>query len=220
MRGSVLVLVLTCAVGAGPGAAIAQAPGVPVGVGGRVEVPEAGLAVTFPAGWVWYRTPVIDTRRVMDTYAAVADPGFADVFEDYVLFSEDDWLAESELFGEEDWFAELVGVSAHPSSGEEGAGPYDRCDVGTSYYESLDDYVEKQLHFWEQYGQELYPEGMDVAELALPAGEAVRLDTFESSEYAVLGGMGVITLYCIGLDVPDDRWLSIAETFEVLSAEE
>jgi len=190
-----------------------------VGIGGRVEVPETGFAVTFPAEWVWYRTPVIDTQVILDAYDAVAVPDFAEVFEEYVLFNEDDWLEEYMLFHEEDWFGDLVGISAHPSSGDDGGSPYDRCDARTLDYESLDDYVDEQLYFWEEYGQELYPEGMVVTDVVLPAGEAVRMDTFESSEYAVLGEMGVVKIYCSGLDVPDDRWLSIAESIEFLPEE-
>lgn len=216
MRGSTVAVMLGCIIGTSGGTAMAQESAQPAGVGGRVEVAEVGFAVMFPDDWVWYRTPVADTRAVMDAYAAVADPAFAEVFEEFILFNESDWLDEYGLFGEEDWFEELVGISAHPSSGVDGGSPYDRCDVATLHYESLDDYVDEQLDFWEQFGQELYPEGMEITKVVLPAGEAVRMDTFESSEYAVLGAMGGVRLYCFGLDVPEDRWLSIAATLDRL----
>jgi hypothetical protein len=70
-----------------------------------------------------------------------------------------------------------------------------------------------------------------VTYLTLPAGAAARIDVsedvesapsehIETSEYVITDGITQWRLTCSGRERPDDDWLSIAETFEILPPEE
>ena len=58
----------------------------------------------------------------------------------------------------------------------------------------------------------------------LASGPAWRLDyvgqSVPQSAYLLGWNDGILALDCFAFDPPDDRWLSIAETFEFLPAEE
>ena len=60
--------------------------------------------------------------------------------------------------------------------------------------------------------------------LDFPVGQAARMDVPDEathlSVYLLRGGNTFYWISCAGDDPPDDRWLSIAETFEFLPAEE
>ena len=67
---------------------------------------------------------------------------------------------------------------------------------------------------------------VQMTETRLPAGQAIHIDDrpptadWYRTAYLLTDGAGYYSLTCYGFEPPDDRWLSIAETFEFLPAEE
>ena len=160
----------------------------PPSFGQRVEVSEAGFAVTFPIDW----EVSIDTSDVPGeggTFAVVSGREAAsDVTCEVYLYGP----CTGSLFG--DCAAALDEVAARMVAYFEGDESSSRTDESTS---------------------------MD-----LPAGYAVRVDT-EWMDEGVFGSSYLLTdgkvhdsLLCRGSERPEDRWLSIAESFEFLPAEE
>jgi hypothetical protein len=76
---------------------------------------------------------------------------------------------------------------------------------------------------------DIFPGGATVTDVALPAGEAKRIDASqleegwtspsEQSYYLLVRDSRFYDIVCMSDDPPEDRWLSIAESFEFLTAE-
>ena len=201
-------LVLTLGVGVA-----AQAPSPPPWLGGRVEMPEQGFAVTLPDDWVALDTSVDG----LDQVEAISD------FLDPVWWSSDDdpWWAGD--------FATLApkGIrlaAAHATSDE-------YCQVGV--YPTSMSLAEVALDY---LGDALEnPLSRDIERprtIELPAGTAYVIrqskgdddgdeDWWPASSYLLRMDGGVLWLGCDRRGVrPEDDWLSVAETIELLPTRE
>ena len=77
MRRAMIALLATCLLGATASAVLAQSP-APFGLGGRVEVPEAGYALTLPDGWAYLRPAMEDAGSLAAFIEAeLQDPDLA-----------------------------------------------------------------------------------------------------------------------------------------------
>jgi hypothetical protein len=79
---------------------------------------------------------------------------------------------------------------------------------------------------WFESGSRMeMPSALASTTLTVPGGSAVRVDAEwddwpeYQSAYLLTDGQVAFTLICGGRDRPDDRWLSVAESFEFLPAE-
>jgi len=198
MRRLIIALTATCLLGIGAGSAAAVAetpPPAPVGVGGRVEVPGHGFALTLSPEWVWVRQSPADAAAFADTLEAVMDPEDA---EEYISIAGS--LQGS--FGDRNPLIAKRGDVRGDVAGIEGV-------VGdlVAAAEGADDGT-----------------GLSVDPVTLPVGEITRIDyslgPLDYSVYYLTDGSDLYSLQLNGLDAPEDRWLSIAETFEFLPVEE
>ena len=210
-QAGLLAGLLVVALGSG---AVAQEPSPepPPWVGGRVEMPEHGFAVTLPDDWV--------------TFAASVDVG-------------SQLEAASGLMDSEVWFADdgrlLERMSALGPQGMQVMSLH-----ATSLAHCLfaaDSTTTIAAHSLAELQYETYvdsPHARDVEPLQhidLPAGPAYRLrmsgradpesDWMLTSTYVLDRIDGLLIAVCGNYDDhPDDDWLSIAESIEFLSPEE
>ena len=209
MRRPMIALLATCLLGATVSPVLAQSP-APFGLGGRVEVPEAGYALTLPDGWAYLRPAIEDAESLAAIIEAeLQDPDLAARL--VVLATEmrpDDIM----LLGMAPGYGNCF-IRSTPSNGL-----------------ALDGLVAADLPEPLAEG-DLIRREPTVTYLALPAGAAARIDVsedvggapsdhVETSEYVITDGITQWRLTCSGLVQPDDDWLSIAETIEFLSPEE
>ena len=172
-----------------PGAATvsAQEPSPDLSLaGGRVEVPGAAYAVTFPEDWE------------IATYPMAMGTG-----------SPDGTPVETAYLSAAGWAPDgrtQCSIIYKPLADPPG-------DPLVALERSVDYAL---AHF----------EGarIETSTLDLPAGPAIRHD-FESewgagASYLLSDGFDVFFLACVGKDLPDDRRLPVAESFEFLPAEE
>lgn len=176
----------------------------PIGFGGRVEVPSAGYALTLPDDWVYVFPSEADAETLMQATDEIA-PDLAAIMASAL---EQDIGLSLLAFGDMDeaaGFAENCNVLDLPSQGV----PLRVAVAGEAA----------------AVGQlQQVVAAPDVTELQLPVGEAARLDyslafpNFETlhSTYYYDGGERFFVLTCTALERPEDAWLSIAETFELL----
>lgn len=175
-----------------------------VGTGGRVEVPEAGYAITLPDDWTYIRPQQSDWETILDAVkteepdlvpmvqAALASPDFS-----FSLLAYAPSLPGS--------FAENLNVITSPTGGL-----------------SLEFITGANLAQFKAMGWTA-----DVTMHELPVGDVAEID-YEAS----FGGQDLQFALWIYVDDesqhnatftsserPDDSWLSIAETFEFLAAE-
>lgn len=187
--------------------AAAQEPALelePIGMGGRVEVPSAGYALTLPDDWVYVFPSEADTETLMRATDEIA-PDLAAI----MASALEQGVGLSLLaFGDMDeaaGFAENCNVIDLPSPGV----PLRIAVAGEAAAVGRLEQVVS---------------GPDVTELELPVGVAARLDyslafpDYETlhSTYYYDAGATVFIMTCTYLERPDDAWLSIAETFELL----
>ena len=213
MRRLTIAFIATCLLGIGVGtaAAVAEAPApAPVGVGGRVEVPQLGFALTLPPEWVWVRQSPADAAAFADTLEAVMDPEDA---EGYISIAGS--LQGS--FGDRNPLSAKRGdVRGDVSAGE------DLVIVLRSLPEAGIEGVVGDLVAAAEGADDVH--GLSVAPVTLPVGEVTRIDyslgPLDYSAYYLTDGIRLYLLQLQGLDTPEDRWLSIAETFEFLPVEE
>jgi hypothetical protein len=189
MRHLACAMLVTCLVGVGAGQAVAQEPTPPPEAASqRVEVPEAGFAVTFPVDW----EVSIDT---------------------------------SDLPGEGGTFAVVSGREAASDvtcevylRGRCTGSPFGDCAA------ALDEVAARMVAYFD--GDESSSRIDESTAMDLPAGYTVRVDTewidegVFGSSYTLTDGKVADSLLCSGSERPDDDWLSIAETFEFLPADE
>jgi len=151
---------------------------VPVMHGGRVEAPEAGIAVTFPDDWVVEVRPIVRAEFISDAVLSAEAPGGAS--------------------------CEVMVQEGIPWS-------------------SIDDWAESVLQTFGSYGPEVE---VTSTALRLPVGDGIRIDMevpeegFSGATYMLTDGATFYGLMCDASNPPEDRWLSIAETFEFLPVEE
>jgi hypothetical protein len=213
MRRLTIAFIATCllGIGASPAAAVAEAPELaPVGVGGRVEVPQQGFALTLPPEWVWVRQSPLDAAGFADTLEVVMDPEDA---EEYLSIAGS--LQGS--FGDRNpLIAKRGDVRGDVSAGE------DLVIVLRSLPEAGIEAVVGDLVAAAEGADDVT--GLAVDPVTLPVGEVTRIDyslgPLDYSVYHLTDGISLYLLQIQGLDAPEDRWLSIAETFELLAGEE
>jgi len=160
----------------------------PPSFGQRVEVPEAGFAVTFPVDW----------EVSIDTSDLPGEGGNFAVVSGREAAS--DVTCEVYVYG--------------PCTGS----PFGDCAA------ALDEVAARKLAYFD--GDESSSRTDESTAMDLPAGYTVRVDTewidegLFGSSYLLTDGKVFDSLLCSGSERPDDDWLSIAETFEFLPAEE
>jgi hypothetical protein len=195
--------------GVASGLAVAQGPATEaIGFGGRVEVPEAGYAVTLPDDWVHVRPTAADTGAIIDAVRAIA-PDLATMVEAGMARGASVSLIAFGPIGADAAFVVNCNVVDSPSGGL-----------------TLDLRVAAEVAAYRALG-DVVAAGPEVTKLDLPGGEVVRLDArldlpgyqTASSSYVSTDGRTFHTLTCTDLAWPEDRWLSIAGTFELLGAE-
>jgi hypothetical protein len=171
-----------------PGAATVSAqepsPGLS-STGGRVEVPEAAYAVTFPEDWEVATYPM-----EMGTDSPDGTPI------ETAYISASGWAPDGRTQCSIT-YKPLGDPPGDPLVALEGS-----VDYALAHYEGA---------------------RIETSSLDLPAGPAIR-HRFESewgagASYLLSDGFDVFFLACVGKDLPDDRWLSIAESFEFLPTE-
>jgi hypothetical protein len=215
MRASAAAFLIACLLVTGTGSLVAQeasAPSSVVGLGGRIEMTQHGFALTFPEDWAWARHSTLDIESLVEKLVKVTDPAFAP--------RQRTLLAHLE---------EAFPVIGFPYPEDERQGG--SCSGGVLHSDvSLDAFVAGII---DHHGgaDETTAGGATAANVTIPAGNAARIDivqiapifgtAMDSSLYA-LKTDGLIYLFFCGGDgeAPDDRWFSIAETFEFLPAEE
>ena len=164
----------------------------------RVERPEAGFAIAFPLDW-----------ERADT--ALADP--------------EDWW-DSEKVGDVDaYHAEVLAMGSLLLARKRSPFEHENCVLYDSTTLAAEPPVWTTLAdaMSEVRAREADPDAIDVehAFLDLPGGPALRIDTlwddgWDESGFFLEDGERWFWLMCVARHAPDDRWRSIAETFEFL----
>ena len=166
----------------------------PVLAGGRVERPEDGFAVTFPDGWT-----VEEVAPSTDEWFDGADE--AQALETVILWASDDG-SDAECMVVD--YASLA--SADP--------PWPSVDVATTWY--LDRMADDPGYREPARTYETLPSGR--------TGHITATDSdgWSGDAYYFRDAQGDAWMHlaCWSPERPDDHWLSIAETFEFLPAEE
>ena len=186
---------------------LGQEPGATDAVlGGRIELPEAGYALTVPDDWVAIGPSLEDIDDIVETLEAI-DPELATTVEDALAgggvgFS---LLAFGHLDAER--------------------GFRENCNVidGAADGTSLSVIAAGEAAAFAEMGDRL-ASGPDVSMLELPAGKVARIDyglrypnlDTAHAAYYFSDGTTLHLLTCTGLERAEDDWLSIAETFEIL----
>jgi len=215
MRRPTFAIVVACTLSVA-GAAVVSAqeasPGL-VSSGGRVEVPEAGFALTFPEGWVLLTRESLFDESVLEGIEQ-ADPAY------WELVREPAARLEA---------GDALKLFATPSDYADYTSTIPACSVVLQPSEgaTLAEVVEAQVWLIETQMSDFLVFGPEVQEVALSAGEALRIDIAHSvgtggwaSNYFIADDSVVYGLTCVAESPPEDRWLSIAETFEFLPEEE
>jgi len=182
-------------------------PEPPPWLGGRVEMPEHGFALTLPDDWVAF-----------DTAAdAASQLGAASDFLDPVLWSADDGRPQAMLANAASQGAQLF--LGHATS-------TDLCFVGAFPVSAMPahDFADQVYEQWVDN-----PAALDVEppqRIYLRTGLAYRIRVVDStstrtqSTYVLAVGDVVLSVLCSTDDRPEADSLSIAESFEFLPEEE
>lgn len=208
-RAMTFALAITMLGGAG-GPAVAQGfePDV-AGIGGRVEVVDSGYALTVPDEWVYVFPTAADASVILEAageFAPELSSTIANALAQGVGFSllilgdvdvERGFTENCNVIDSQAQGISLAMVAAAEAAAAEGFG-------------------------------DLLASSPQITMLQLPAGEAARVDyslafpQFETlhAVYYFIDEPDVYSLTCTALERPDDDWLSIAETFEFLPADE
>ncbi len=181
----------------------------PVGQGGRVEVAEAGYALTVPDEWVTVLPSAEDAGAITDALSDI-DPDLAAT-------------AEAALASGVGFSLLLFGALDAESEFRENCNVIDSASDGMS----LELGVAAAEDALSEMGDQL-ASGPDITMLELPAGEVARIDyglqypglETAHAAYYFIDGSTFHLLTCTSVERAEDDWLSIAETFEFLIAEE
>jgi hypothetical protein len=185
-------------------ATAAQDASEAVGSGGRIEVPEAGYALTLPDDWTYVRPQASDVETIIDAVASV-DPQLAD-------------MVQASLGGG-NFSISLIGIA--PTVPNDFA---ENCNVvsGGTNGLSLEWIAAANMAQLEALAAN--------AELTmdeLPAGEVAHIDygadfgelQLEQSLWVYVDGDTQQNLTCTSEQRPADDWRSIAQTLEFLPAD-
>jgi hypothetical protein len=212
-RVGLLAGLLVLALGSGT---VAQSPSPepPPWLGGRVEMPEHGFAITLRDGWV-----AVDMTADEEAQTQAVSSMFGDDFAD-VLPS---MFAEAR--------ANHTALAFFPPGGWGAAGDwvadaaFEFCGVGsTGISEPLA--TSRLAAVAAALGG---PSSGTPTVVGLPAGTAIAVDfpgtlddglAVSATAYFVANDRTLLIASCVAPDPPQDRWLSIAESVEFLPAEE
>ena len=232
MRGLKAASLVGCLLMASAGTTWAEEPSPsPFVAGQRVIATEAGFAVTLPIGWTALTPDDIDPQRLIETAGCSTEACVA-------------VLAGAIAAGD----AEILKLVALGPQTASPTGLVENC-MFTSWPDAipLEEQVPLLMEAIRIVNGDKLVSGPDSVPVELPTGEAVRVDHVASGvslrlpdgeggsvpyNVVVPGGVhgstytrtheqSVYNMICKSLDLPpDDDWLSIAETFEFLPAEE
>ena len=191
---------------------VAQSPSPepPPWFGGRVEMPEYGFAITVPDGMVAFSSSS-DLEEQARQAAAFLDPSTSGEF----IGGLTDSLRASFAGGGQ--LLMLGGATASCTVGVTAGGPVEPEHAANVTWADL-----LQLQLAQEGIEDLTP----VESLALPAGPAasftfgVVLNGLSCAMVVGTGDSSFFNIVCSSPTPPEDRWLSIAETFEFLPVEE
>jgi hypothetical protein len=152
--------------------------------------------------------PPVISFTALDQRVEAPEAGIAVAF-------PDDWAVEVRPIVQAEFISDAVLSGEAPGGGS--------CEVvvqdgGT--WSSIDDWAEQVLETFQDFG------AADSTTLRLPVGDAIRIDLevpeegFSGASYMLSDGTTFYGLLCRASDPPEDRWLSIAETFEFLPEED
>jgi hypothetical protein len=199
MRLLAMALMLTgCMTVASTGAMLAQSSSPsPEAAGQRVEVPEAGLALTLPKDW-----EVRVRMQAMEVEVPSWAEGLASAWQ-----ALDSWAP-----GE------------YPEAGAGGCQlALIRANEPAAGTVTLDDLA--SFDFMAFWADQDFDGSHVTTDIELPAGEASRVDVIEHDHdghwyagvYRLSAPDGAVMLLCIGFEErPDDGWLSVADSLEFL----
>jgi hypothetical protein len=198
-----LLLAVLASIGVRP-AVMAQSPSPgPVGLGGRAELAEYGIALAFPDDWAWVRYSPEDLDSVMARLGDLTSP-------DFVTRNEG--------------FFRGVGLESPLAAGST-AGSTEACTVSVLPSDLPPEAIAANYVAGVEGQPETYPGGARITDVALPAADAKRIDftyveegwppSYES-DYVLTDNGRAYVIFCYGDELPADSWLSIAETLEFL----
>jgi hypothetical protein len=191
-------------------ASFAQEPGEPaIGIGGRVEVPDMGYALTAPDGWVSIHPSGDDADAIIEALNEI-DPDLAATTESALAGGVSFSFLSFGGFDAETGFRENCNVIDYATEGL-----------------PLEVMLEADVASFGDMGDQL-ASGPEVMILELPAGQIPRLSyglqypDLETAHAAYYFSDGLTNhlLTCTSLERPEDDWLSVAETFEFLAPQE
>jgi hypothetical protein len=200
-------LVLASLLGLGiaaPALAQEESPAAP-GLGGRIELPAAGYALTVPDDWVAIAPSLEDIDVIVDTLSTF-DPELATTVRDALAGGVGFSLLAFGDFDADSGFRENCNVIDGVSDGT-----------------SLAAIARSEADAFTEMGDRL-ASGPEVTMLQLPAGEVARIDyglqypNLETAHaaYYFTDGATLHLLTCTNVERAEDDWLGIAETFEIL----
>lgn len=181
-------------------ATAAQEPSPPPWFGGRVELPEDGIAVTMPEGWI-----AIDLAGDMEAQArallAELDP---DASPETIAAITGTWQGAQQQ-GLRLGFVSSAGF----------------CGVGVQRVRDIDLDATASALYMQLSNPEMGTSAQPPEPLVLAAGPARRVlyafsDGDEAAIYVGSGRRGVFLVSCVGGERPEDGWRSVAEALEFL----
>ena len=188
----------------------------PVVIGGRIEIPEAGFAIEVPDGWMGADLGRPDLIPQLETLGEIGS-WLVDALGGHLGASFDDRLTAGQEMAL--WASPTDGGPLHDQHCEAFTRASSTDSVSKLVEVNAAHYADDPTQRWRQ--------------IELPAGQVARVDfewspTAYGSDYVYLNGAQSVTLSCIhgvpveSVDAAATRssWLSIAETFEWLPAEE
>jgi hypothetical protein len=211
MRRLLVTLLATCLLGASAVPAIAQEPSPPPWFGGRVEMPEYGFAVTVPGGWIAFDM-MGDVESQAWMLAAALDPDDpADVVG--LVTEEFTGIAGTQLGLLQDSLASACGFGVFSGPEMELSALADLLSSSLSADDSV-------ANLERPRAIELSA-GLGFLIAASSTGPDGPGDTRPVVLYVVERAAGsFLMITCAGHERPEDDWLSIAESFESLPAED
>ena len=200
-----LVATVVLGIGASPPLLAQESEAGPVGIGGRVDIPEAGYALTAPDDWITVLPTAEDASGILEALSAI-DPELASI-------------AESALAGDVTFSLLIFGAYDQEAGFRTNCNVIDLVADGTPLTITLANDAAAIADWGERLARE--PESTI---LELEAGTVARLDyalrypafDLEQAVYYYTDGSMLHLLTCTDAQRPADDWLSIAETFEFL----
>ena len=208
-----VILVTLGLVVSGSAGTLAQSPSPsldpPPWFSGPVELPEHGVAVNVPDGWIAF-DPAGDVQEQARLAAMTLDP---DAPEDEASAFADELLAARDAGGQ---------LALVEDSGESacvaGVLPASEKDLGT-FAEEFTSLLSSMEPFTDVVG----PRGIEVAAgpgylTTATIAEPADVEDHGPGAWMFIESAGAVLLVsCFGVERPGDDWLSIAETVEVLT---